>query len=127
MQTVSIAMHALIAESQMRRAMAGHSPLSIPGKSDIPPAFNRLAHADFAVVSEADPKAEWDDYCPAYALGILTYEACCQEMREDTSTADLATQWEVLRGPSRLKWEKVCAIIARSWNALACMERAGQL
>jgi len=69
---------------------------------------------------------DWDDFCPAYALGFLTYETCCRESC-GISPDDLKAQWNDLRGSSRLSWEKVCAIIARSWNALAGVERAGQL
>jgi hypothetical protein len=128
MQTVPIAMRELIAESQSRHVVVGpiQNCLSVPGKAEIPPAFNRLAHVDFAVLSEAEPEVEWDDYCPAYALGFLTYEACCRNAR-GTTPAELEARWRELRGTSRLAWDKVCAIIARSWNALAGLERTGQL
>jgi hypothetical protein len=128
MQTVSIAMRELIAESQSRHALIGpiEKCLAVPGGTEIPPAFNRLAYVDFAVLSEADPDVEWDDYCPAYALGFLTYEAYCRDAR-GMSPRELEEQWDELRGTSRLTWDVVCAIIARSWNALAGLERAGHL
>jgi hypothetical protein len=128
MQTVSMAMHELIAEARSRHATLGpvDGCLAVPGTAEIPPAFNRLAHVDFAVLSEADPDVEWDDYCPAYALGFLTYEACCRDAR-GISPEELRGRWCQLRGTSRLAWDKVCAIIARSWNELASMERAGRL
>ena len=128
MQTVSIAMRELIAESQSRHVMVGpiEKCLAIPGQAEIPPAFNRLAYVDFAVISEADPDVDWDDYCPAYALGFLTYETYCRDAR-GMSPSELEAKWNELRGYSRLTWDVVCAIIARSWNALASLERAGQL
>jgi hypothetical protein len=121
-------MRELIAEAQSRHALIGpiEKCLSVPGNAEIPPAFNRLAYVDFAALSEADPDVDWDDYCPAYALGFLTYETCCRESR-GMSPAELKVQWNELRGTSHLGWDKVCAIIARSWNSLARLERAGQL
>ncbi|HEY2346642.1 MAG TPA: hypothetical protein VGH80_12325 [Xanthomonadaceae bacterium] len=128
MQTVTIAMRDLIASSQSRHSVVKpiERSLSFPGVSEAPPAFNRLAHVDFAVISEAEPELEWDDYCPAYALGFLTYEAYCRDAR-GMAPSELEEQWQALRGASRLKWNQVCAIIARSWNALAGLERTGQL
>jgi len=127
MQTVCIAMRELIADAKSRHALVGpiEKCLSVPGNADVPPAFNRLAYVDFVAFSETDPEVDWDDFCPAYALGFLTYETCCREAR-GISPDELKAQWNQLRGASRLSWERVCAIIARSWNALAGAERAGQ-
>lgn len=128
MQTVPMAMHSLIAASRQRHSVPDHGPMgfSFPGTTDVAPAFNRLAHVDFAVLSEAEPEADWDDYCPAYALGFITYESFCRDAR-GMSPSELEAQWDELRGASRLRWSQVCAIIARSWNTLAGLERAGQL
>ena len=128
MQTVSLAMREFIAASTSRHVLVGpiEKCLAIPGSIDVPPAFNRLAFVDFAVLSEADPDVDWEDYCPAYALGFLTYEACCRDAR-GMSPGELRGRWEELRGKSRLGWDVVCAVIARSWNALASLDRAGRL
>jgi hypothetical protein len=128
MQTVPIAMRTLIAAAQSRHNFTAsiEKRLSYPGMAEVPPAFNRLAHVDFAVLSEADSEVDWDDYCPAYALGLLTYEAYYRE-GSSMSEQELKAEWDELRGVSRLAWEHVRAIIARSWNALARLEREGNL
>ena len=128
METVTITMHNQIAAAQSRRTafdrLKGY--LAFPGAEEPPPAFNRLALVDFAVMSEGNPDRDWDDYCPAYALGFLTYEAYCRNAR-GMAPNELQSRWEALRGSSRLAWEEVCAVIARSWHSLAQLERTGQL
>ena len=128
MQTVPIAMRSLIAAAQARHnTMAPiERCLSVPGMTDVPPAFNRLAHVDFAVSSQADAEVDWDDYCHAYALGLLTYEAYYRD-RSRMSEDELKAQWDELLGASRLAWSQVRAIIARSWNAIARLEQDGDL
>lgn len=128
MQTVPIAMRSLIVAAKQRHSAVTplEKCLAYPGMSEVSPAFNRLAHTDFAVLSEADPDADWDDYCPAYALGLLTYEAYHREAA-CMSEPELRAQWDELRGASRLAWDRVGAIIARSWNALNRLDREGQL
>ena len=128
MQTVPMAMHSLVAASLSRSSLPDliERRFSFPGRPDSPVAFNRLAQVDFALISEADPDAEWDDYCPAYALAFLTYESCCHSSLP-LDNVDLEAQWEELRGDSRLRWQQVCAVISRSWNALKLLQRQGQL
>jgi hypothetical protein len=128
MQTVPIAMRSLIAAAQARHNMIAPVArrLSFPGSTGVPPAFNRLAYIDFAVFSEADAEVGWDDYCPAYALGLLTYEAYCRDGSR-MSEEELKAQWDELLGASQLAWGQVRAIIARSWNAVARLERDGNL
>ena len=80
---------------------------------------------DFAVLSEADESLDWEDYCPAYALGLLTFETYFREPAL-ASQASLKEQWDQFGRSSRLGWEQAMAIIARSWNALARLEREGR-
>jgi len=115
-------MHA--AQSRHAAADPAQGCLAYPRTSEVPPAFNRLAHTDFAVLSEADESLDWEDYCPAYALGLLTFEAYYHES-STTSESALEDQWDELRGSSRLAWEQARRIIARSWNALARLEHDG--
>jgi len=128
MQTIPMTMHCIMHAAQSRHGTMVHAPgcLTYPGVPEVPPAFNRLAHTDFAILSEADESLDWEDYCPAYALGLLTFEAYFRGSAR-SSEASLKEQWAELGGSSRLAWEQARAIIARSWNALACLEREGRL
>jgi hypothetical protein len=127
MQTMPMTMQNLMhnAQSRGQAVMGGRGCLAYPEMADVPPAFNRLAHTDFAALSESDETLDWDDYCPAYALGLLSYEAyCCGRSRN--SEEELKDQWNQLRGASRLEWYRAKAIIARSWNALIRLGREEQ-
>ena len=128
MQTIPMTMQDILhaAHSRCRNPRPARDCLAYPDLDDVVPAFNRLAHTDFAILSEADERLEWEDYCPAYALGLLTFEAYFHQSSR-TSEANLKEQWDELRGSSRLAWEQARAIIARSWNALIPLERRGRL
>jgi len=128
MQTIPMTMQDILhaAHSRCRNPRPARNCLAYPDLADVVPAFNRLAHTDFAILSEADERLEWEDYCPAYALGLLTFEAYFHHSSR-TSEANLKEQWDELRGSSRLAWEQARAIIARSWNALIPLERQGRL
>lgn len=128
MQTIPMTMQDILRTAQSRYKTLTPVPtcLAYPDLTDVAPAFNRLAHTDFAILSEADESLEWEDYCPAYALGLLTFESYYRESSR-TSEASLKEQWDELRGSSRLGWEQARAIIARSWNALVPLERQGRL
>jgi hypothetical protein len=89
-------------------------------------AFDRMARSDFATLSQFGTGAQWADYCPAYALGLVTYDACFRESGRITEQ-ELCDKWEQLRGHSRLNWEQAQDIVARAWSALACLERDGML
>jgi hypothetical protein len=128
MQTMPMTMQNIMHNAQARNgfALSGRGCLAYPDMEKVPPAFNRLAHTDFAALSEADEDLDWDDYCPAYALGLLSYEAyCCGSARN--SESELKVQWDQLRGSSRLDWYRAKAIIARSWNALIRLGREDQI
>ena len=122
MHTIPMMMQALVAKSQARLAPGRHDALEVP---DVPPAFNRLAYADFALLSEADEDLAWEDYCPAYALGLLTY-AAHRDARGLQAAPALESQWNALRGASHLDWTRARAIIARSWNALTQLDGAAR-
>jgi hypothetical protein len=128
MQTIPMTMQSIMhtAQSRPRAVTTVQNCLAYPGLAEVPPAFNRLAHTDFAVLSEADESLDWEDYCPAYALGLLTFEAYFHESPRGLESS-LREQWEQLRGSSQLHWERAREIIARSWDALAKLERAGLL
>jgi hypothetical protein len=128
MQTATMTMQDIV-----RAAHARHKPdasvedcLAYPGTTEVPAAFNRMARIDFAVLSEADDAAEWEDYCPAYALGLLTYDAYYRVATRVTEM-ELAALWNELRGSSQLSWLQAQAIVVRAWSALARLERDGQL
>ncbi len=126
MQTISMTMQDMLHASRSKPktlALVEHC-LAYPDMTPVPPAFNRMAHTDFAILSETDDDLEWDDYCPAYALGLLTFKAYCRESA-GRREAELKGQWDDLRGSSRLGWEQARPIIARSWNALSRLERDG--
>lgn len=128
MQTIPMTMQDILHVAQSRHKILPpeQSCLSYPDLTDVEPAFNRLAHTDFAILSEADENLVWDDYCPAYALGLLTFEAYFRTSSR-TSEASLKEQWDELRGSSRLAWEQARAIIARSWNSLVPLECRARL
>ena len=127
MQTIPMTMQNLMHAARFRQSDFG-APcrLAYPLPCAVPPAFNRLAYTDYAVLSEADDTVEWDDYCPAYALGLLTFETYYRG-QSLLSQAELETQWDEFRGESRLSWEQAREIIARSWNALACLEQDARI
>jgi hypothetical protein len=99
--------------------------LACRGMTDVPAAFNRMARIDFAVLSEADDDAEWEDYCPAYALGLLTYDVSRGATR--VTELERVALWDELRGSSRLSWMQAKAIVGRAWSSLAWLERDGQI
>jgi len=128
MQTIPMTMQDILhtAQSRYKNIPPVQSCLAFPDFAGVTSSFNRLAYTDFAILSEADESLEWEDYCPAYALGLLTFEAYYHDFSR-TSESSLKEQWLELRGSSRLAWEQARAIIARSWNALVPLERQGQL
>ncbi len=129
MQTIPMTMQNMLLTAQQRHKeiTSVESCLAYPEMMHVPPAFNRMAHTELAILSEADENLEWEDYCPAYALGLLTFEAYFHAPHRGRSGTELKDQWNGLRGSSRLGWEQAQPIIARCWNALAGLEREGQL
>jgi hypothetical protein len=100
--------------------------IAYPGIAESPEAFDRVASFDFTMSPEFDRGATWEDCSPAYALGLLTYEAYYREVtwvKED----EMRRQWEELRGTSRLSWRQAQAVVVRAWKALASLERAGKI
>jgi len=128
MQTASMTMQDIMRAAFARRKSV--TPvgdcLAYPAMTDVPASFNRMAHTDFAVLSEADDTLEWEDYCPAYAMGLLTYDAYYREATR-VSERELQAQWDELRGASRLSWPQAQTVIARSWNALARLEQGDSI
>ncbi|HTA64472.1 MAG TPA: hypothetical protein VK753_03125 [Xanthomonadaceae bacterium] len=116
MQTVPMAMRQLMAESECHPSGSLEHCLAYPEMAGIPPAFNRMAQADFLVRLEAEPGLEWDDYCPAYALGLLTYAAYARNPQA-LSSGEVEAQWDELCGISRLPWEQARSVIERAWEA----------
>jgi len=128
MQTATMTMQDVMRAAHARRRAAKpvDECLAYPGMTDVPVSFNHMAHTDFALVSEADDTLDWEDYCPAYAMGLLTYDAYYRIVTR-VSEVELRAQWEELRGISRLSWKQAQAVIARSWNALAQLEHGGRI
>lgn len=123
MQTIPMTMNALMmtVQSHVPAKNTAEKWLAYPVMAEVPPAFNRMAHMDYVLLSEADPELDWDDYCPAYALGLLTYDAYHGASWAGAKT-ELETQWDALRGTSKLGWAQARAIIARSWNAVTRLQ-----
>ena len=126
MQAATMTMQDIMRSARSRRHASQRVDecLAYPGMTEVPASFNRMAHTDFALSSEADESLEWEDYCPAYAMGLLTYDAYYRIVTR-VSEVELRAQWDELRGISRLSWKQAQAVIARSWNALAQLEHDG--
>lgn len=128
MQNTSISIHDIV-----RRAVRLQQPgtsvagcLAYPGMTQVPERYDALVQADFAELSAADEALDWEDYCPAYALGLLTYQAYYRDASR-VGESELHDQWDELRGVSRLNWLQAQTVIARAWSALAQLEREGRL
>ncbi len=56
-----------------------------------------------------------DDYAPAYRLGYQG-RARYADRAWEQAEADLRTDWETLKGPSRLSWEQARLACQAAWN-----------
>lgn len=57
----------------------------------------------------------WDDYAPAYCYALRVHGA--QHRRRFADIApELAHEWEVVRGPSRLTWAEARPAMEAAWS-----------
>lgn len=66
----------------------------------------------------------WDDYAPAYQLGLDTFER--RRRDPDLTGAELEARWPAVRGASRLEFAQAYPAIQHVWRQLGDRERALQ-
>lgn len=60
----------------------------------------------------------WRDLCPAYAFALTTHAANWPRGGGEDTEGELAAQWELMRGESRLRWPKAREVVEDAWLAL---------
>lgn len=60
----------------------------------------------------------WRDLSPAYAFAQLTHAADWPRAAADGAEEELASQWERMRGGSRLSWRRARPVVEDAWLAL---------
>ncbi len=66
----------------------------------------------------------WRDLGPAYAFALTSHCADWPRATDDDLDRELAAQWELLRGESRLQWRQVRQVVEDAWRALDQMPAA---
>ncbi|QCO66704.1 hypothetical protein E5843_00835 [Luteimonas yindakuii] len=64
----------------------------------------------------------WDDYAPAYQLGLDTFER--RQRDPDLTGAELEARWPAVRGGSRLEFAQAYPAVQHVWRELGQRERA---
>lgn len=59
----------------------------------------------------------WEDYAPAYDYGIRTYRTRGGQPFAQVEDA-LASEWEAVKGDSRLSWIQAQPAVAHAWHEL---------
>lgn len=80
---------------------------------------NEFPRRPYAVSSQFG----WDDYWPAYRFGYERFPAC-EGRNFDEVEAELAHDWEDVRGTSRLQWHEARVATRDAYERLAQQIRA---
>lgn len=72
------------------------------------------------------PAARFEDYGPAYSYGVHAYGLYPPQRFEDVE-AELAHNWDAMRGKSDLSWEQARAATRDAWQRLSDLDHARDL
>ena len=73
---------------------------------------------NFAARAYVEPGASFDDYGPAYGLGVTAYGRYPGRRFEDVEP-EMSGDWSVSRSGSSLSWERAKQAVRDAWNRIS--------
>ena len=84
---------------------------------DVPATYDGFCRSHFSSVRRVHPELNRDDARPAYAIALAAHAFLCEAL-DDQHEAQLAANWEYIRGNSGLSWAQARPLISDGCRAL---------
>ena len=88
---------------------------------DVPASYDGFCRSHFSSVRRTHPEINWDDARPAYAVALAAHAVLCEAL-DDQHEAQLAANWESIRGGSGLQWSQARMLVADGCRALTRLD-----